>query len=841
QYQAATTVVNYNNFGTDYGIKNDDTSATLDGECNYWGDATGPYNADGNHGQGDNVSDNVDYCPWLDAPYPGGNAVSGIQNINTSEYFCTIQDAIDDPGTLDGHTIIVSDGIYNENIAVNKAITLMGEHSPFGGTSIINGTIDVTADGATIKWLKVEPGNVTGNEAGIAVYASDVTIEENVICNMTGDGSGSIKGIHVYSDGSGIENITILNNYIFNTTNTNSSSSYGGADGIMIQGVVSNVTINGSTIEDIHSAGWANGIEITPSGSSPDESPKNVVITENNIMKINDDSVYDVFADPASAPYPGSCVSVDAYGTTPANASEVIVNYNNFLNLPVFGVINKDSSHILNAALNYWSNPTGPNTSAQPSCPWGTFEDNNTYGHGTHVCGNISFNPWLDSIHPDNDYGNEKQSPIQNSYYNDSFAPNTNAFIDAKNEADVVVIINSSSANNITILNYTGNPEGDIPSDITALGKYVDIIVGDESIINWPVEIRLYYTDDNLVNAGLNEEQLIGLYYWNESSLRWELYNDTGVNTTDQDGYSGYLWARAWNQWQLSPKGGGADTTPPSWESISPANESYLAGEITLIFNASSGGGSPLDELEVDVYGPDAGSEGNNWNYGAANGRVDFNLPANNTTIQVAIAMYGTTWSTQYGFINAFYNETTETWVLVFDSTHPFWQDGEWDFLTSLKDVAGNSLGENNYAAYPGEQVYFTYYIDNTPPETTKSFGTPTYGPDNVWVNLSTAITLSATDPKDNASGVNATYYRIWYDRGWHPNAIDDSYGGNNNIANYNGTLYYVYHNETVDFGPIYFTEECVHYIEFFSVDNASNEENHTIQAHYVDNTPPEV
>ena len=63
QSQAATTTVNYNNFdvaGT--GVQNDDTSATLDAENNYWGAADGPGPV--GPGSGCGVSTFVDYTPW---------------------------------------------------------------------------------------------------------------------------------------------------------------------------------------------------------------------------------------------------------------------------------------------------------------------------------------------------------------------------------------------------------------------------------------------------------------------------------------------------------------------------------------------------------------------------------------------------------------------------------------------------------------------------------------------------------------------------------------------------------------------------------------------------------
>lgn len=132
-----------------------------------------------------------------------------------------------------------------------------------------------------------------------------------------------------------------------------------------------------------------------------------------------------------------------------------------------------------------------------------------------------------------------------------------------------------------------------------------------------------------------------------------------------------------------------------------------------------------------------------------------------------------------------------------------------------------------------------TFTVDSAPPVTTKIIGDPSCDTDNdtipEYVTTSTPIWFTATD----ISGIKGTYYRIWYDDTWHPVDMNDSYCGNTNITMIDGTYYYVYYNTSVNFGPLMFHEECLHYLQFFSIDNLGHKENITTQTHYVDDTPP--
>jgi hypothetical protein len=63
----SSPIIHNNNIaGNYYGLTNNDSMIIIDAENNWWGDASGPYHPTLNPGGlGDEVSDDVDFDPWL--------------------------------------------------------------------------------------------------------------------------------------------------------------------------------------------------------------------------------------------------------------------------------------------------------------------------------------------------------------------------------------------------------------------------------------------------------------------------------------------------------------------------------------------------------------------------------------------------------------------------------------------------------------------------------------------------------------------------------------------------------------------------------------------------------
>lgn len=134
--------------------------------------------------------------------------------------YATIQAAID--AAAAGDTIVLAAGTFNENLIVNKAVTIVGNNVGNSGNairndeSVLNGTITVSANGVTLDGFKVAvaamgmtPATQGVNNSLILIQGANSTIQNMVIERSGGlalNDANNVAGIRVQGTGADIVN-----------------------------------------------------------------------------------------------------------------------------------------------------------------------------------------------------------------------------------------------------------------------------------------------------------------------------------------------------------------------------------------------------------------------------------------------------------------------------------------------------------------------------------------------------------------------------------------------------------------------------------------------------------
>ncbi|MCH7526291.1 MAG: right-handed parallel beta-helix repeat-containing protein [Planctomycetes bacterium] len=324
--------------------------------------------------------------PAFTAPSIGRSGADGtpIQNLDTLETFATIQEAIDDPDTLDGHTIEVQSTPHSEGpqINVSKSITLQG--SDGGATILAIG--DTSSSGDARGWFLVPDGE--------DVHFKNLTFDGNghkIWQAIRARGSGSVvdcsfNDIRFDANGPSYAGTAVVFFGAGNWTITNNTLTNIGRNGIFAFGAgVTNSVIDGNTYTGKGVGDQLDyGVEL---GGGAVATVTNNTITQCRGVASSDGSISvgmlitTFFGEGTAGDLTGNFINDNtgaiAAGFDSSDTSTVVVNDNDLSGSDSFAVQNTSASTILNASANWW----GANDPATVA---------------SLVDGSVDYTPWLD-------------------------------------------------------------------------------------------------------------------------------------------------------------------------------------------------------------------------------------------------------------------------------------------------------------------------------------------------------------------------------------------------------------------------------------------------------------
>jgi len=293
-----------------------------------------------------------------------------------------IQHAINNASS--GDMIIVAAGTYNENVVIDKGLTLEAASQPVIDGGLAGPCVTIAADGVTIDGFELFNGT-----HGVASWQTNgSTIKNCIIHNNLNLPSYAGCGILFWSDTFNFQDNEVLDNTIYNNDR----------QGIYIGGNWTSITEDSNLISG--NMIYNNGLNTT--SNLPDDSGYGIQLHYTNGNTVTDNEIYNHHM---TVPWDfGQGVYLDvSYNNTLSenslhdNAFGVVqwnedwatpgTNYvhdNCISNNTNMGMWNLDTT-IVDATSNWWGDASGP---YHPT--------SNPGGTGDRVSDNVEFDPWLE-------------------------------------------------------------------------------------------------------------------------------------------------------------------------------------------------------------------------------------------------------------------------------------------------------------------------------------------------------------------------------------------------------------------------------------------------------------
>ena len=360
--------------------------------------------------------------------------------------------------------------------------------------SVVNGSVGLKyinmsrISGARIVNTRFTWGNVTVFVVNTSV--ASITIENNTFDSIATNG----LPLYVGDEGS-IDALRITGNVFKGGSGADSS----GINLVLSNGTAGEVVIENNTFENIVDMYYGEGYGIFIALNR--NATLNKLLISRNTLRNNSYGVH-IHAELGASP------------------GRVEIKFNNFEGNEHCGLeIYTAAELVVNASMNWWGDVSGPG---------GIFNGTGDAVYAENA--KVFVSPWLNAPYP---YG----APVYlagSSSISTVLSPHPSLVLDAKQVADTEVVAGGSAPVRISVLKYANNP---VTSPLPNALKFVDLALNTSTGVD-ELRVKIYYTSSEV--AGLDERSL-KVFWWNESSGTWVECSAYSINTTDTDGYAGYV------------------------------------------------------------------------------------------------------------------------------------------------------------------------------------------------------------------------------------------------------------------------------------------------------------